>query len=177
MILRKLNAVLSLLVTAMLMNHAMFHGIWMLTGGAVAIRTPEFMPWALFILMMVHAVLSIVLGVLGHKGAEKRECKSYGNLNIPTNIQRASGVLLIIFTILHVAGAVGILVPPPLVHAILPPLFFTVVFMHTAVSVSKAFITLGIGSARFIKTADIVIKVICVLTLIVDVVGFYLFLV
>ena len=177
MVLRKINAVLSLLVTAMLMNHAAFHGIWMLTRGAVAIKTPEFMPWALFILMMVHAALSIVLAVLGHKGAEKRECKSYGNLNVATNIQRGSGVSLIILTILHVAGTVGILAPPPIVHAILPPIFFAISLMHTAVSASKAFITLGIGNAGFIKTADVVIKVICVLTLIADVAGFYLFLV
>lgn len=175
MILRKINAVLGIFTTVMVMVHDISHGVWMLTGGSVGINTGN-MPWVLFVTMMVHAVLSIVLGILGHKGAEKRECKSYGNLNIPTNIQRASGVLLIVLTILHVLGASGILVPPQIVHAILLPLFFAVVLMHTAVSTSKAFITLGIGNASFIRTADIVTKVICVVTLIADVAGLYLYL-
>ena len=47
---------------------------------------------------------------------------------------------------------------------------------HVAVSTSKAFITLGIGNAEFIKTLDAVVKVVCVATLIADVAGFFLFL-
>ena len=98
-------------------------------------------------------------------------------MNAPTIIQRISGVALIILTVLHIAGTVGILQPPRAVHAILPPLFFTVALMHTAISAGKAFITLGIGNAKVFKAIDITIKVICALTLVADVVGFYLFLV
>ena len=47
--------------------------------------------------------------------------------------------------------------------------------MHTAISTSKAFITLGIGSAMFVKTVDIAVKVICGVTLVADIVGFYLY--
>ena len=53
--------------------------------------------------------------------------------------------------------------------------FFTIALLHTAVSSSKALITLGIGSAKAIKVADRVIKVLCVVTLIADITGFYLF--
>ena len=176
MILRKINAWLSLFTTFMFMDHAIFHAAWMLSRGSI-VKSADNMPWILFAMMMVHAVISIVLAVLGHKGEEKRECKSYSNMNIPTNIQRASGVSLIVLTILHVAGTVGILQPPRIIHAILPPIFFAVALMHAAVSTSKAFITLGIGSARFIKIADIVMKALCALTLIADVAGFYLYLV
>lgn len=175
MILRKVNAGMSLIVTAMLINHAVSHAVWMLSGGRFAIQTPSCLPWVLFGLMMLHAIISIVLAVLGHKGTEKRECKDYSKLNKTTIIQRMSGVSLILLTMLHVLGTVGVVQPPQLVHTILPPIFFAIVLMHTAISTSKAFITLGIGNAKAIKVIDIVAKVICGATLIADVVGFYLY--
>ena len=127
--------------------------------------------------MIIHAIISIVLAVLGHKGAEKRKCNGYSNLNKPTYIQRASGILLIPLTVLHILGTTGITHTPQVVHAILPPLFFAVCFVHVAISTNKAFITLGIGNATSIKIADALIKAICGITWVADVVGFYLFLV
>ena len=175
MILRKINAWLSLLTTVMLLDHAIFNGVWMLSGGSIP-RNANSMPWILVIVMMLHAIISIVLGFLGHKGAENRETKSYQKLNKETIIQRASGVLLIVLTALHISGSAGGMRPPKIINAIFLPLFFAIVLMHLAVSGSKAFITLGIGNARFIKAADIIIKVICAITLVIDVVGFYLLL-
>ena len=176
MLLRKINAGLSLLCTWLLLLHAISHAAWMLSSGTVALNVNK-AAWVLVGVMALHAILSIVLGVLGHKGAEKRKCKEYSKLNIQTTIQRMSGVLLIIFTALHVLGTVGILQPPQIVHAILPALFFTIALMHTAISTSKALITLGIGNAKFVKAADIAVKVLCVVTLIADITGFYLYVV
>ena len=172
---RKINAVLSLIITILLMDHAIFNAVWMLSKGSI----PKSMEtsFIMFGLMYVHAIISIVLAVLGHKGAEKRKCKEYPQMNISTIIQRISGILLIIFTVLHVLGPVGILQPPKAVHAVLPILFFTLTMAHVAVSGSKALITLGIGNAKFIKIADIIIKLLCALTLVLDVIGFYLYLV
>ena len=174
MILRKINAVISLLTTFMIMDHAIFHAVWMLSMGSVE-KTADSMPWILCVLMGLHAIISIALAFLGHKGAEKRKCNGYPELNRAAYLQRATGILLIIFTFLHVAGTVGITHPPQIVHAVLPPLFFALTLLHTAISTSKAFITLGIGNAKFIKVADIVMKVLCIVTLIADVTGFYLF--
>ena len=171
--LRKINAGLSLICTCLIMGHAGINAVWMLSQGSFT-KKPNPLGFILFGLMMAHAVISIVLAVLGRKGAEKRKCNSYSQLNVQTNIQRASGILLIIFTALHIVGAIGILQPPPLVHAILPPLFFALSLMHVAVSTSKAFITLGIGNAKFVKVADIVVKALCAVTLIASVIGFYL---
>ena len=109
-----------------------------------------------------------------HKGSKGHRGRLYPKLNAQTIIQRVSGVLMIVFTLLHIAGTLGIMTPPPVIHAVVTPLFFTLVLAHVAVSTSKAFITLGIGSAAFVKRADRVIKVICAVTLIADVVGFYL---
>jgi hypothetical protein len=65
--------------------------------------------------------------------------------------------------------------PPHIVHTLVPPIFFAVALAHTAVSTSKAFITLGIGNAGFIKVFDVIIKAICAATLIATVIGFYLY--
>lgn len=171
--LRKINAIISLLITVLLLDHAIFNAVWMLSMGGMPKNNS--VGWVLFYLMFAHAIMSIVLAVLGHKGAEKRKCNEYKKLNLSTMIQRISGLLLIVFATLHVLGAAGVLRTPKIVHAILPPLFFALSLMHVAVSGSKAFITLGIGNAKFIKIADIVIKVLCALTLIAAVIGFYLY--
>ena len=176
MILRKINAWLSLFTTLLFLDHAIFHAVWMLSKGTVE-KSADSMPRILFVVMMIHAIISIVLAFLEHKGADKIKCKGYFDLNKATYIQRFSGIVLIPLTVLHILGTIGIVNPPQIVHAILPPLFFTICLMHVAVSTNKAFITLGFGNARFIKIADIVMKLICIVTLIADVIGFYLYLV
>lgn len=174
MLTRKINAGLSLLTSCLLLVHAIFNAVRMISMGAVE-KSGTVMSWILFGLMLTHAFISIDLAISAHEGREKRKCKSYPKLNAATIFQRISGVALILFTALHVAGAAGFMTPPPIIHATVPAVFFTVALAHTAVSTSKAFITLGIGNARFVKTVDIVVKVICVATLIASLTGFYLY--
>lgn len=174
MLLRKINAGISLLCTLLLLDHAIFHAAWMLSGGSIE-KSADNLPWILFLLMMVHAVISIVLAFLGHKGAEKRKCKNYPRMNVSTVVQRVSGMAMILFAVQHVLGVNGLWPMPMPVHAVLPPLFFVIALSHMAVSVSKALITLGVGNARFVKTADVIIKVLCGVTLIADIAGFYLY--
>ena len=174
MLLRKINAAISMVTTLLLMGHAVVMGVWMLSQGAVTPNVGK-LPWMLVGLMVLHAVLSIVLAVLGHKGADKCKCNGYAKLNVSTYVQRVSGVLLIVFTALHVLGASGIMRPPLPVHVVVPPLFFALSLAHAAVSVSKALITLGIGTAKTVKVVDIVTKLVCGVTLLADVSGFYLY--
>ena len=174
--LRKINAVFSLISTILIMGHAISIGISMLSRGAT-----QGMPSAVSRVMTgavaIHAILCFASMAAAHKGAPKAtgKAKEYPRFNAPTLIQRMGGVLIIPFSALHILGAVGITQPPQVVHAILPPVFFTFVLMHVAISASKAFITLGIGNVRFVKRLDIAIKVLCAATLIADLVGFYLF--
>ena len=96
-------------------------------------------------------------------------------MNISTVVQRVSGMAMILFAVQHVLGVNGLWPMPMPVHVVLPPLFFVIALSHMAVSVSKALITLGVGNARFVKTADVIIKVLCGVTLIADIAGFYLY--
>ena len=174
MLMRKINAGLSLLTTFLLLDHAIFLAVWMLSKGTIA-KSVGFAPWILTFVVLAHAVISIGLAVAAHKGAERQKVKNYAKLNRPTIIQRVSGVLMIVFTPLHIAGAVGVMHPPKPVHVIVPPLFFTIVLAHIAVSGSKALITLGIGNAAFVKALDIVVKIVCAATLVAALTGFYLY--
>ena len=171
---RKINAVVSLLASVLILDHAIFLAAWMLSLGNIP-KNENYMPWVLTCVVAIHALTSIGLAFYSRKGCQKHRSKAYPKMNIPTIIQRISGVLMIIFTWLHIAGTIGIMTPPQVVHAIVPPLFFLLVMAHVAVSVSKAFITLGIGNAKFVKAVDIVIKVICAATLIAALTGFYLY--
>ena len=174
MILRKLNAGLSLLTTVLLLAHAIFTSVWMLSGCTIS-KPVNFLPWILLGLMLIHVLISIDMVISSHMEGENRKGKVYPKMNVSMIVQRASGALLAPVTALHVAGAAGFMQPPEIVHAIVPPLFFTVALTHTAVSTGKAFITLGIGNAKFIKTVDIAMKVLCGATLIASVVGFYIY--
>ena len=174
MFLRKINAVISLIITLLLMDHAIFMGVWMLSMGEIEQNASK-LPRMLFVLMIVHAIISIVLGIRGHKGAIKGKYNGYAQMNVPTYIQRVSGMLLIVFSVLHILGATGVMQPPQFVHVVVPPLFFALSLIHVSISVSKALITLGIGNAKSVKVVDIITRLICAATLIADVIGFYLY--
>ena len=173
--LRKLNAALSLVTTVLLLAHAISVAIWMFSRGKIIPIGGHALPQVLIKVTIAHALVSILLMILAHKDNKKKKGKVYPKLNKPTMVQRISGVLMILFTPLHVLGAFNIIQTPPVVHAIFPPLFFLLVLAHIAVSASKAFITLGIGNAKFVKCADVVIKLICAVTLAADIIGFYLY--
>ena len=174
MLLRKLNAIISLLTTLFLLDHAIFNSVRMLSKGSVEQSAPV-APWILAGLVAVHAFLSIYFAVSSHMEGETRKVKSYPKMNRVTVFQRVSGILLILFIALHVAGASGAMTPPHIVHTIFPPLFFAIALAHAAISTDKAFITLGIGNARVIKAVSIVVKLVCVITLIAAIAGFYLY--
>lgn len=171
--LRKFNAGLSLLVTCLLLAHAISLALWMLSRGAIP-QPPSPLPRMLTMATVIHALVSIGLLIAGNKDRTSIKGRHYPKQNAPMIIQRVSGVLLLIFSWLHIAGTVGIMTPPPLVHAIVPPVFFTIAMAHVVISTPKAFVTLGIGNAKFIKALSIAIRVLCLVVLIADIAGFYL---
>lgn len=147
---------------------------WMLSKGKIP-RVPTFTSKVLVLVTVIHAIVSIIIMIKTNKGNKKSKGRKYKKLNSGTVWQRITGPLLIIFTWLHIAGTVGIMQPPQIVHAIVPPLFFIFVMIHVSISTSKAFITLGIGNVKFIEKLDKICKVLCAVTVIADIIGFYLF--
>ena len=131
------------------------------------------MPFVLVGVTALHAALSIVLAALSDKGAGKGKYKAYPKLNIPTLVQRMTGILMLLLLGLHIAGAANHF-QPKLLHAILHPLFFAVALAHSSMSTSKALITLGIGTTKVIRRVDIAMRVLCLSTFVASVIGFYL---
>lgn len=174
MILRKINAVLSLITAFLLLDHAIFFSIWMLSRGRMAASATN-MPWILVGLTAIHAVLSIVILIVNRKGGDKQEQKqkNYFKLNISTYIQRITGMLMIILLALHIIGSANYF-QPKILHAIFQPLFFIISLAHVSVSTGKALITLGIGNAKAVKIVDITVSIICAITLVASIIGFYL---
>lgn len=172
MILRKINAVLSLLTTFLLLDHAIFFSLWMLSRCSIE-KSVDAMPWILAILMGIHAVISILILLFSQKGKEKRKYNKYAKMNLPTLVQRVSGILMLLLLVLHIVGSSNHF-QPKLLHAILHPIFFTSALAHTSVSASKALITLGIGNTKVVRVVDVIMKVICGVLLVAGVAGFYI---
>lgn len=182
MTLRKINAVLSLVTALLLIDHAGFYTVWMLSRGSIA-KSADNMPMILACLVLVHALLSIAILVRDRRGAKIQALegqapktqapKTYPKQNIPTYIQRISGVLMLVLLGFHIAGKVTSF-QPAILHAIIQPVFFAAALAHISVSVSKSMITLGIGTAKIIKIIDIIMAVICGVILVAALIGFYL---
>lgn len=174
MLKRKFNAGLTLLVTFLILAHAIALSVWILSKETLP-KPPAAMAWVLVGATVLHALISIDLVVSTYMDKKGPRGKSYAKMNCVTILQRVSGVLMLLFIALHIAGATGYMQPPKVVHAIVPAVFYTIVLAHVAVSASKALITLGIGNAKFIKAADVAAKVICAATLITALTSFYLY--
>lgn len=169
---RKINAVFALLTTVLLLDHAIFFSIWMLSRCSIE-KNSEVFPQILTAVMVVHAILSIILMISNLKGAKNEKHKAYYKLNIETYVQRIAGILIIFLIGLHIAGAANHF-QPKMLHAILHPLFFATVLAHVSVSVGRAFVTLGVGNARAIGIINVAIKVLCCTIFVAGVVGFYI---
>lgn len=171
MILRKINAILSLLATVLLIGHIIAFLAYVQFKIVFAISF-ETSAQILVITMLTHAALSIYMAIMANINVEKKKCNGYPALNKNTFIQRFSGIVIAILTGIHVIGA-GNHFQTVFVHALIQPLFFILVLIHSAISTSKAFITLGIGTSKTIKFIDIFMKVFVVLTFILSIVGYF----
>ena len=73
--LRKINAIISMLIVVLLLDHAIFYAVVMLSRYRIPAHATV-LPWVITALVLIHAVLSIAMAILGHKGAEKRKCNT-----------------------------------------------------------------------------------------------------
>lgn len=168
---RKVNAVISLICTFLILVHGGYDAIWMFMRGKLP-NLPKPMAFVLLGFVVIHTVLSIVTAILGSKGKTKKDEKMYAQPNKETLLQRVFGILIVLMMPLHILGMQNHL-NPKILHSILHPILFFVVYGHTGISFNKAFITLGIGNSKLIKVLGIIIRVVCILLFVASCVGLY----
>lgn len=169
---RKANAVISLICSFLILLHGGYDAIWMILRGKIT-TLPKPIAMLLVIFVVIHIILSIVTLIIGKDRKNSKNTKLYKKENIKTIIQRVFGVLIVLLLVLHIIGMQNHLAPK-ILHSLIHPIFFLVVYGHTAISFSKALITLGIGSAKFIKVVDILMFILCVIIFTVSIIGLYL---
>ena len=169
--LKKLNAVLSLLSVLALLIHVGYSTFAYITFYYnPTLKTLTAVPFMVFVCL--HAICGMCSVFLQNDGTR---LDTYQKLNRSTVIQRVSAALIFPLLILHIK-AYDILQKSSSegkwflfgLIMFLQVLFFAVVFLHTAVSFSKAFITLGLLTDRKKqKTIDRITYILCTVIMIV----------
>ena len=159
--LKKCNAILSLILTGLFLVHAFYQTISYVAFYYNPVLSKA-LAYSLLACMCAHAVLACI-SVCGRHDSQKI---AYPKLNMRTVLQRASAAAAVILLLFHVfsfailtktAGSIFYYVGEALQLA-----FIGAMFLHVAVSFSKAFITLGlVGDEKKIKIIDIVCAVLC----------------
>lgn len=169
MLLKKLNALLGLLTAASLLGHAGTMGVSLWTGwyDFVLCKT---LAKSTALLMFLHAVVSIGILFFHHDGGEMK----YGRLNRSTALQRDTALAMLALihvhtkAYAHMATGTALTAGQTAVFCVTELLYFAAVLTHTAVSLSKAAVTLGlIRSGETVKRADRAVWALCGLAMLV----------
>lgn len=167
---KKANAIISLLCCLSLLGHFTTMTYSMLTGWydyAICKNLAHLTA----ICVSIHVVLVFIIFFFLHDGSGSMR---YAKDNIRTIAQRFSGLLIIILLHAHVKDYRFIMAsaPFPMMEririCIMEMLFFIAVFIHVSTSFSRIFISLGIVSdVKKIKAIDMSATVFCLVSMIV----------
>ena len=158
MTLKKCNAVLALLTTALLTLHTVLNARMMLLGRVT--ESPKLPAFMLMGCVGVHALISLFVILFRNDGRKVK----YGNISAGWIFQRITAVAMIPLVMTHWLARVGehgegltlVLTAHILVMAL--------AYIHVPLSVPNALVTLGIlDSSKQHKAAGVICLVICVL--------------
>lgn len=97
---RKINSIIALIITFLLFDHLVFGSLYLFGIGQGIIRP---LAYGLVILIIIHAIISIVLSVRSMKNSYKTKT-FYFKENHEYYLRRISGLAIIVFACLHVYG-------------------------------------------------------------------------
>ena len=158
--LKKTNATLGLLTIVMLIIHAGYQ-----MAAYVRFEHNEKVTMALgaaiLVLMLLHIVLAMVIVMITGDGTD---ITAYPRDNVRTIVQRASAIGIMVFLAGHLY-AYDILTSGPaglIAASIIQIIFFGMIFIHTATSLSNGFVTLGLLQSETKKQIlDRVVMALC----------------
>ncbi|MCR4837937.1 MAG: hypothetical protein K5897_03235 [Eubacterium sp.] len=147
MILKKMNAVIALLLIAGCLTHVGAELVFSLSGGeGVSHDSMEFLSGIVMSLAMPHVLITILIVIFSH---EKKIVIRYPGANVRIILQRVSGVFMLVFLFLHMKTSDRLSSHADcgtgycLLNYIIMAFFFAMVFLHISVSFSGALVTLG----------------------------------
>lgn len=167
--LKKINTIIALIIVFTLLGHIVTTMIFLLNGFRIELLNNIFArtTYALFLL---HILISIY--VLFKHDAKPITVK-YPKESKRVWIQRASGVVMIILLHAHISQMVMVLKQIPIEDAgkikfcVINIMFFAAIFVHIAVSFSRAFISLGIMTEiETIEKTDRLVRILSLLAFI-----------
>lgn len=151
--LKKINAVLGLLLSAVCLTHVVGE-VWNgMTYGALNSQN-QILARICGVIAILHILISCYMLFISHEG---KRMNLYPRENASTLLQRISGILMIIFLAFHVgvlnalAGHEGRDAGFFILRTAIAILFYGTVFLHISVSFSRALITLGVITSRTTK--------------------------
>lgn len=166
--LKKINAVLGLLIVLSLCGHAGTMGFSLWTGWYSFLLCKSLAKITISLLVL-HVFCSLCLFFFVHDGAGLK----YSKCNVSTILQRISALLILGLLHIHMRAYAHMATKTVLgtgqtaFFCVTEIMFFASVLTHVAVSVSKGFITLGLTtSVKAISVIDMISYIICALTMI-----------
>lgn len=168
MLLKKTNAVISLITVLLLLIHTGYSSYCYLTFYYNPILKTVF-SLPLIVCVCIHAVLGMSAVFINSEGSGGNY---YPQLNVETTVQRISAALIFPLLILHIktfgflsAAAENSHYGLLILIFVSEILFYSVVFAHIAVSISRALITLGwLYSPETKKRIDKAMYIICTIS-------------
>ena len=164
MILKKMNAIISLLLVTACLAHVGAELVFILSKGkymshfGMGIMSDIVMGTA-----MTHVLITVIIFFFHDSKLKIR----YPGTNVRTLLQRISGVLMLVFLFLHIGTGDRLASQADsgtgyyLLNYVSMALFFAMVFLHISVSFSNALVTLGaVESMEKKKTIDRIVWVI-----------------
>ena len=168
--LRKVNSVILIIIGLLLLDH-MIRTVLYLFG--LINYSPSFQATGrrLFLWLILHVIISLYL-YLKDKLSQKN-IRLYPKINNETKIQLISGILIIIFVLLHVItyGKSPVNTSENMIkimHIIIDYLLFLSIFIHLKISIPRLMISYGFlsGDGEYERTTKIINIVLLILLII-----------
>lgn len=165
MVIKKLNAVLSWILTALLIGHIATTLNFLLTG-AYDFQVMMKLPRILAVVCILHVCLSIGIVFFMHDGSDLTK---YRKLNQRTLVQRASGLMILLLVHPHVRmfesflyESVPLAPGKKILVFLVEMLSFASIYTHLGCSFSRSLITMGlIRSEKTEHRVDTAAAVLC----------------
>ena len=156
---KKLGGYLGLILSVILFLHSLIS----LLSFSIQINASILFILGIFIIIIssIHIFINLIIFLL----AKEYTCIKYKKANLKCYYQRISGLLIILFVIIHILFAKGIFITEVyyIFFAVTSLICYFLCYSHIAVSFTNALVSIGaVSSKRIIQIINLFIYAICI---------------